>query len=426
MQTSSLIGHIAEVFSEFRGNPAVPADAVIRRFFLNRKYLGSSDRRFIGDVYFGIVKNWRRLEALVVDCFEDHEVTPARIIAAYLIVFLSQAQDEVIYTFEAIPLQAPISSSALQLLADRERETARLATLPREERLAIFFSYPIWFVARLGTQYGEESLEGMLAAMNGEAPISLRANTLTIDRESLKIELANEGCEVAISQIASDALIFPKRVNLSNFSAYRRGAFEVQDEASQLVAPLAGIRKTAIKALDACAGAGGKTLHLAALMKNHGEIFATDVDDRKLEELKLRARRSGAQNIRIVRLGEREKFLGADKTNWFDLVLLDVPCTGTGTVRRNPGIKWLLTEQMLEELVQKQRTILEENSRFVKPGGTLLYATCSILKEEGEQQTEWFTSAHPEFQIEETLRTHPERDGCDGFFAARLRKSPTA
>ncbi len=424
MQTSSLIGHIAEVFSEFRDNPNVPADAVIRRFFLNRKYLGSGDRRFIGDVYFGIVKNWRRLEALVVDCFEDSEITPARTIAAYLIVFLSQDQNEVIYTFEAIPLKAPITSHAIELLDDRDRETKRLAELPTHERLAILYSYPEWFITRLASQYGEEIVEAMLAAMNGEAPLSLRANTLTTTRDALKAELANEGCEVAISHIASDALIFPKRVNLSNFEAYRRGAFEVQDEASQLVAPLAGIRKTAIKALDACAGAGGKTLHLAALMKNHGEIFATDVDERKLEELKLRARRSGAQNIRIVRPHDKEKFLGADKANWFDLILLDVPCTGTGTLRRNPGIKWLLTEEMLAELIQKQRTILEENLSFLKPGGTLVYATCSVLSDEGEAQMEWFTGHHPEFQVEEILRTRPDQDGCDGFFAARLRKLP--
>jgi 16S rRNA (cytosine967-C5)-methyltransferase len=114
--------------------------------------------------------------------------------------------------------------------------------------------------------------------------------------------------------------------------------------------------------------------------------------------------------------------LGADKTERFDLVLLDVPCTGTGTLRRNPGIKWLLTEQMLAELLAKQRVILEENARFVKPGGTLLYATCSLLKEEGEDQMKWFANIHPEFSLEETLRTRPDIQGCDGFFVARLRK----
>jgi 16S rRNA (cytosine967-C5)-methyltransferase len=115
--------------------------------------------------------------------------------------------------------------------------------------------------------------------------------------------------------------------------------------------------------------------------------------------------------------------LGEDKTAWFDLVLLDVPCTGTGTLRRNPGIKWVLTEQMLSELLEKQQIIMEENARFVKRGGTLLYATCSLLKEEGEDQMKWFTSVHPEFTLEETLRTRPDLQGCDGFFVARLRKA---
>ena len=114
----------------------------------------------------------------------------------------------------------------------------------------------------------------------------------------------------------------------------------------------------------------------------------------------------------------------SDKEGWFDLLLLDVPCTGTGTVRRNPGIKWLLTEQMLSELIQKQRTILEDNLHFVKPGGTIVYATCSILKEEGEQQVEWFARQHPEVKIEETRRTRPDEGGCDAFLIARMKKEP--
>ena len=422
MRPSSLLGHTIEVYSEFRENPTIPADAVIRKFYLSRKYLGAKDRRFIADAYFGTIKNWRRLEALVADCFDDQIVTATRTIAAYSISFLDESAESTLETFAEIPRNESVATDALIRLADREREEARLSALPIDEQLGIRFSYPKWFVSRIRAEYGEEVLPQLLTTLNGEAPTSLRVNSLITDRDALTIELREEGCETAFSRIAENAIILEKRVNVIGLPSFRRGAFEVQDEASQLVAPLAGIRKTAIKALDACAGAGGKTLHLSALMKNHGEIYATDVDDWKLEELKLRSRRSGAQNIRIVKQAEKAKILGENKDAWFDLVLLDVPCTGSGTVRRNPGIKWLLTAQMLDELVQKQRIILEENARFVKTGGTLLYATCSILKEEGEMQMEWFTSIRPEFQIEETLRTHPETDGCDGFFAARLRK----
>lgn len=425
MQQSSLYGHAVEVFSEFREKasstmrPGIPADAVIRRFFLERKYLGAKDRRFIADTYFGAIKNWRRLEMLVRDCFEDREVTADRIIAAFAIVFRVESAENIREAF----VKFHLPTDALARLADRDRESARLAELPIDERFGILYSFPAWFVTRMSEEYGSENVEAILASLNGEAQTAIRVNTILTSREELQTEFQNVGIETTPSEIAPDALVLAKRVNVLGLPEFQRGAFEVQDEASQLVAPFANIRKTAIKALDACAGAGGKTLHLSALMKNHGEIFAIDPDPHKLEALKQRSRRSGTQNIRIVFPEQRERMLGSDKSEWFDLVLLDAPCTGTGTIRRNPGIKWLLTEQMLAELVEKQRMILEENAHFVKHGGTLLYATCSLLEEEGEAQMEWFTAQHPEFTMEELLRTRPDEGGWDGFFVARLRKS---
>jgi len=419
MQPSSLYGHVIEVFSEFRDNPVISADSVIRRFFLTRKYLGSKDRRFIADTYFGAIKNWMRLEAVALDAFGDKDNTLEQIIAAYAIVCSRETPESAFEAFARWKL--PID--ALERCFDRERERSRLAKLSPHERFAVFYSFPEWCVERIAEEYGEDQVESILLSCNGEAPTGLRANTLLTTREELKEELAKEECETTISSLAADALLLTKRQNIFGFNSFREGKFEVQDEASQLVAPFANIRKTAIKVLDACAGAGGKTLHLSALMKNRGEIYATDAEGYKLEELAKRSRRAGAQNIRIVYPDDYETRLGS-KIGWFDIVLLDVPCTGTGTLRRNPGIKWLLTEQMLSELVEKQRIILEANCTFVKPGGTLLYSTCSLLKEEGEYQMDRFVQNHPEFSIEETLRTTtmPGVD-CDGFFIARLRKS---
>ncbi len=423
MRLSSIAGHVIEVFSIFREHPAIPADAILRRFFQERKYLGAKDRRAIGDYYYATIKHARRLEARAADAFPEEQIVPAHMVAALMLI--RGSEPAVVYgTFADIGIS--FRHGSIEQLADTERERQRLEKLSYIERLAILHSFPTWFAIRMGAEYGMDALEPILSLLNQEAPISLRANTLLATREKVEEDIRREGFETTSSSIAPDALRLAKRINVFGLDSFRRGEFEVQDEASQLVAPFAHIRKTSIKALDACAGAGGKTLHLAALMKNHGEIFATDVDGRKLEELKVRARRSGAQNIRIIVPDQKEKMLGADKTGWFDLVLLDVPCTGTGTLRRNPGIKWLLTEQMLEELTQKQRTILEENVHFVKPGGTLLYATCSLLKEEGEAQMEWFVSQHPEFMIEETMRTRPDLDGCDGFFVARLRSLVTS
>lgn len=421
MQISSLVGHTIEVFAKFRKNPALPADAVIRAFFHDRKYLGSKDRRFIADQYFSVIKNWRRLEAIVADCFDDLQITAARTVAAHLAALDGHSAPEIVSMFDVIRDAEKLPLAAAEALADRDRENARLALLPDDERLAMLHSFPAWFVTRLRAEYAE-SVEPILIALNGSSPLWLRTNTLITDRDALREELEEEGIVSEPSAIASEALKLEKRVNVFGLHSFTRGAFEVQDEASQLVVPMAHIRKTAIKALDACAGAGGKTLHLSSLMKNHGEIFAADIDPYKLDELKLRSRRAGAQNIRIVYPNDREKWLGPEKLGWFDLVLVDAPCTGTGTLRRNPGIKWLLTEQMLAELVAKQRLILEQHAEFVKPGGALVFATCSILMEEGEQQMAWFIKQHPVFQIEEVLRTRPDTQNMDGFFAARLRK----
>jgi len=422
MQISSLVGHTIEVFARFRKNPLVPADAVIRSFFHDRKYLGSKDRRFIADHYFSVIKNWRRLEALVVDCFEAHEITADRMVAAHLAAIDGESALEIVSMFDVMRDVEKIAPLTAELLADRGREDARLASLTEDERLATLHSFPSWFVTKMRAEYAD-AVEPMLIALNGSSPLWLRTNTLLTDREALREELEEEGIVSEPSEIVSEGLKLERRVNVFGLRSFTRGAFEIQDEASQLVVPMAHIRKTAIKALDACAGAGGKTLHLAALMKNHGEIFAADIDPYKLDELKRRSRRAGAQNIRLVYPDDRERWLGPEKQNWFDLVLVDAPCTGTGTVRRNPGIKWLLTEEMLAELIAKQQLILEEHAGFVKPGGALVYATCSVLKEEGEEQMAWFTAQHPEFQVEETLRTRPDTQNMDGFFAARLRKA---
>jgi len=424
MQKSSLVGHIIEAYSEFAGNSAVPADSVLRRFFLNRKYLGSTDRRAIASAYFGAIKNFLRLEAIAQDAFPTEVHKPELVIAAYLIVFEKEDPEKTRLYLTELPnaFKADYPRQAFQAMADRDREDQRLKGMSVDQKLSILLSFPLWFVKEVEQEYGNDSVEPLLQSLNAEAATSLRVNTTIMSRDELRNELASQGIETELSKLSEEGLLLHKRMNVWDLPSFKRGAFEIQDEASQLVAPFAGIHSNRIKILDACAGAGGKTLHLSSLLKNQGEIFATDVDERKLDELKKRVVRSHAQNIRIVPPDKYEKIL-KDKIGFFDIVLLDVPCSGTGTLRRNPSIKWNLTEEMLEELTVKQRAILEENMNFVKPGGKLLYATCSVLKSEGEEQVEWFSSEHPEFHLEETKRTHPEKDGCDGFFAARIKRS---
>jgi 16S rRNA (cytosine967-C5)-methyltransferase len=418
---ASLIGHVVEVFGECRKDPSKPADAVIRKFFFQRKYLGSKDRRFISEAYYGIIKYYKRLDAIAMEASGGNETTDVAIVAAYLIAVYGMPPAEANEALLEVHGSRPPKES-LWRMSDRSGEIQRLSSLPFAERLATAYSFPQWFVERLAEDYSPGEVELILASLNEEAPTVLRTNTLVVaNREELASELSGEGCKTTFSHMAQDALLLDRRANVQGLTSFKRGGFEIQDEASQLVAPFAKV-KPGLKVLDACAGAGGKTLHLAALLKNRGEIFASDVDPYKLEELKKRVKRSTAQNVRIVRPDERSKILGDTKNGWFDVVLLDVPCTGTGTLRRNPGIKWVLTEQMLSELLQKQYGILAENSRFVKPGGRLVYATCSILKAEGEGQIERFRDEHPEFEVEEMMRTRPDSEGCDAFFAARLRR----
>jgi 16S rRNA (cytosine967-C5)-methyltransferase len=422
MQKASLIGHIIEVYSEFANNSAIPADAVLRRFFLSRKYLGAGDRRQIASAYFNTIKNFLRLEAIAQDAYPSGIHKPELIIAAYFIVFEQAAAIEMQEYIKSLTnsFKHEYPFGIFEAMEDRDREEKRLRSLSGDERLSILHSFPLWFIKEITKEY-KDNAESILATLNQEGPTVLRVNTTLISREELRKELSQQGVETELSALSEYALILHKRINIWELPSFKRGAFEIQDEASQLVAPFADIHSKRIKILDACAGAGGKTLHFSSLLENQGEIFSTDVDPRKLDELKKRVVRSKAQNVRIVYPDHYEKILG-EKTEWFDIVLLDVPCSGTGTLRRNPSIKWNLTEEMVAELIVKQRSILEKSIHFIKSGGTLLYATCSMLKSEGEDQVDWFCTQHPEFRLEETKRTHPEQDGSDGFFVARLKK----
>lgn len=427
MKKESLIGHITEALAIFGEHSYIPADAVLRNFFLERKYLGAKDRRDIAIPYYSIVKHYLRLEAKHIDAWEKQEIHPVLIVAAYYLTYENEKPEEMKRIIRVMEndLGGDFPIEVFEKMADPIREEERLAKLDTDERLSVFYSIPLWFVKAIGREYGEAETEQILSSLNEEANTVIRANTLVSSTKELEAIFEASGIKTTPSKISPDALVLQKRINAMEYPSFRKGAFEIQDEASQLVAPMAHIESPKPRILDACAGAGGKTLHFASLIKNRGEIFATDVDSRKLDEAKRRIKRSSAQNVRIVYPEDRTKYLGKDKREWFDAVLLDVPCTGTGTLRRNPSIKWNLTEDMLTALVEKQHTIVEENIGFVKPGGVLLYATCSLLQEESEDQVRKILAEHPEFALEEEMRTRVDKDGCDGFYAARLRKKTT-
>ncbi|MBS1904911.1 MAG: methyltransferase domain-containing protein [Bacteroidetes bacterium] len=425
MIKASLIGHTIEVFAKFTERPTLPSDIIIRDFFRDRKYLGSTDRRFIGEVYFGTIKHYLRLEAVAQDALKTKFNHPQLVVSAYLLAFKNERPPELQKIIETLgnSFARTYPLDVFEKMADRKREERRLKQLKPAERLALYYSFPIWFAEVLEKDYGPDQVEPILRSLNEEAPTVLRANRIFVGRDELKKELDDLGIQTTTSAIAEDALILSKRLNVWDLKPFKQGHLEVQDEGSQLVAPFAKITSNRIRVLDACAGAGGKSLHFASLLKSHGEIFSTDVDSRKLDEMRKRVVRSNAQNIRIVKPDKQDAMLGPKVFGTFDVVLLDVPCSGTGTIRRNPSIKWRLSDEMHDELIAKQRSILERNAPYVKSRGVLLYSTCSLLRSESEDQVRWFTELHPEFTLEEERRVRPDIEGADGFFVARLRRA---
>jgi 16S rRNA (cytosine967-C5)-methyltransferase len=305
------------------------------------------------------------------------------------------------------------------------------------QRLADTYSFAPWMVQRFIEYHGATGAEHLCRALNQQAPIAIRVNTLKTDRHRLQKFLSANGIESTPTKLSSVGLLLFKRLNVFRLDAFRQGLFEVQDEGSQMLPLLLDPKPTA-KVLDACAGAGGKTLELSALMNNEGEVVAIDVSARRLEELQNRARRAGAQNIRIRKTDLTRETLGESESN-FDVVLVDAPCSGTGTIRRNPGLKWTVSQNSVHELNQKQSLLLMNTSRLVKPGGILWYCTCSLLRGENEGIVEEFLSSSPSFalldpssflervglpdaQAGSSVHLLPHRHGTDGFFCAALQR----
>lgn len=280
-------------------------------------------------------------------------------------------------------------------------------------------SIPDWMdetgEAELGKQWDKEIKE-----LNRQARVILRTNTLKTNRKELQRLLSDEQIDTEIVPNVPDALVLSERKNVFISQAFKNGLFEVQDASSQLVAPFLDV-KPGQKVIDTCAGAGGKTLHLASLMKNKGQIIAMDIYGHKLAELKKRAKRDGAHNIE-TRTIEGTKAIKKLKGK-ADRVLIDAPCSGIGVLKRNPDSKWKLNADFLERIRHTQAEILDRYGSMVKNGGKMVYATCSILPTENEKQVELFLSNHPEFKLIKDKKVSPSESGFDGFYMALMEKT---
>jgi 16S rRNA (cytosine967-C5)-methyltransferase len=285
--------------------------------------------------------------------------------------------------------------------------------------LPLFQSYPDW-LWQLGTQeLGKEAWEKEAEAMNRQAPVFLRANTLKTSRLKLQETLQKDGIETQEVPGFENALQLVKRENVFQNKWFKEGWFEVQDAGSQGISEFLAPKPGEL-VIDACAGAGGKSLHLAALMKNKGKIISMDVEAFKLEELKKRTRRAGAFNVE-TRLIEAGKTIAA-LSGRADRLLLDVPCSGLGVLKRNPDAKWKLSLEVVERTKAIQQTILKDYTSMLKPGGIAVYSTCSILPSENRKQVDTFLNSHPNFELIEDKTIFPSQ-GFDGFYMALLKRS---
>jgi 16S rRNA (cytosine967-C5)-methyltransferase len=413
-----------------------PADGSVAAYLRERRYIGSGDRRELVERAYAVLRRRAALIWWVERAGTGLEPTGRTLTIAALALLEGWDADRIAGSFDGGRYRpGPLTREERALARALEGREIAYPEQPRSVRL----EYPEWLEPKLAEAFGAR-LEPEMAALMAEAPLDLRANLIKATRVRARAALAEAGLEAEDTPLSPWGLRLPGRVALGNLPAFQAGLVEVQDEGSQLVALLTDA-KPGSRVCDFCAGAGGKTLALAATMQNKGQIAACDVLPGRLERSAVRLKRAGVHNVERVPLEhERDPWVKKHKAR-FDRVLVDAPCTGIGAWRRNPDAKWRLQPERLAELTALQGRILDSAARLVKPGGRLVYATCSLLPEENEAQVAAFLGAHPDFAqasvaelwaqlLPDTpapteaavLTLTPARHGTDGFFLAVLER----
>lgn len=391
------IDALSEIFNE--GNYA---DKVIEKTLKRDKRWGSRDRSFIAETTYDIVR-WKRLYA------EIAEVKPP---FSRENLFRMWAVWATLRGIE-LPDWKQIEPTPTRRIKGKFDALSKIRKF-RE-------SIPDWLDEMGVKELGEKTWEKEIHALNVQAPVVLRVNNLKTSREALQKLLQEEGIESTFVKDHPEALELKERSNVFKTQAFRDGYFEVQDASSQMVAHFLDVQP-GMRVVDTCAGAGGKSLHLAALMENKGQIIALDIYGNKLKELKRRAKRAGAHNIETRDIDSTKVI--KKLYNSADRVLIDAPCSGLGVLSRNPDAKWKLQPEFIENLKQKQQEILRQYSRIVKPGGKMVYATCSVLPSENQAQVEQFLASEEgkDFSLIEDRKVLSSETGFDGFYMALLEK----
>ncbi len=373
------------------------ADRVVERLLRQNKKWGSRDRSFVAEHTYEIVRWWGLLWALLGEEPSTKRKSLQKLFAVYWL-----------WRGNELPDWPKFASMQGFNLAQRLEELRGLPALQ---------SYAHWFHDLASEALGDK-WPAIAAAMNEPNTVNLRVNTLKADQDQVIEELADAGLHVAPHPVFKNALSLEGRPRLNGLSGFQEGLFEVQDAGSQCIAPYLNPAPGSV-VIDACAGAGGKTLHLGALMNNQGTLIAMDVEGRKLGELKKRTARAGLSIVE-TRAWEEPGVLESLEGS-ADYLLLDVPCSGSGVIKREPDTKWKLQPEHLQRLDEVQKDILTRYPRMLKPGGTLVYATCSILPQENRAQVDYFLEHHPQYELIEDLTIDPDTHN-DGFYMAKIQK----
>lgn len=420
------------------------ASAVIGKSLRDDRKLHSRERRYVGDTVHAMLRRLRRLRTL---CGGKNPSSQA-LYAAQLVDEWSdgpQKNDALPDAIHRFARQCGLTVSELQSRgAQLSAQLGALTSLSEPEQVKAIgeaLSYPDWLVSLLLTELGLAAAQQILRAQNARARLTLRANLLKCSRDELLAKLRSLGLSAEPTPLGPWGVVLDTHLNVYSLPLHEEGLCEVQDEASQLVAELCAPPPGSLF-VDACAGAGGKTLAIGAMLGNRGRILALDIDERKLSELKQRARRAGLTNIETRCLDEDgllhmvpERLVGSGAQR----VLVDAPCSGLGVLRRNPEARWRLSKTDIDEITVKQKRILAASARLVAPHGRLIYATCTILRRENDDIVDDFLRSHPDFVSVpakeilgsarasqfgdgERLRIYPTEHGPDGFFAAVLRR----
>ncbi len=394
-----------------------PADIVLRRFFREHPLLGANDRAFVAETVFGILRHRFFLETL------SEIVTPRSLVLAYLIKFQGMNSRE---------LAPMISDTEKKWLA--EIKAIKLTA----QTLAVQAEFPEWLVEKLQSFMSDEDILDLGQSLQNTAPLDLRVNTFLAKRDQILATLTEEGFKAQATPFSPCGIRLTGKPAINQHQLFLTGRIEVQDEGSQLLGYLLAPKRGDM-VVDFCAGAGGKSLLLGALMNSRGRLYAFDVSEKRLNNLKPRLKRSGLSNLHAQRITHENDIKIKRLTGKIDRVLIDAPCSGLGTLRRNPDLKWRQSPQSIKELKAKQAAILTAAAGLLKPGGRLVYATCSFLPEENEIIIQDFLDQHPQFSLlncselfsqqkiaintGKFLQLSPQTHQTDGFFAAALTRT---